>query len=70
MSELQNWFVLYTETGIGVQVFQCLAEGAEHADDQCMYIHPKATILWSGTGSAEEVLDEWADRGSLSKGGE
>ncbi|MGA0398017.1 MAG: hypothetical protein ACO3O3_12720 [Ilumatobacteraceae bacterium] len=63
MSNLQTWCVIYSETGAGVGVFQCMAEDFEHADEQCDNAYPTATILWSGVGSAEEVLNEWADEG-------
>lgn len=59
MAGLQEWFVVYTENGVGVQVFRCMAEDFEHADEQCENAYPEANILWAGTGSAESVLQEW-----------
>ena len=60
MSDLQTWYVIYSETGVGVGVFQCMAEDSDHADEQCNNAYPAATILRSGVGSAEKVLNEWA----------
>jgi hypothetical protein len=54
---LRTHTVIYTEPAEGIfwQFFQCEAEAADHAEEQCRSAYPTGEILWVNEGTARDM---------------
>lgn len=65
--ELYDFVTLYTEPGLesGVLTFQCQAESADHAEEQCKSAYPDADVVWAYRGtSAVDAVEDYLSNGS------
>lgn len=65
--ELYDFVTLYTEPGLesGVLTFQCQAESADHAEEQCKSVYPDADVVWAYRGtSAVDAVEDYLSNGS------
>jgi len=55
--KLRTHTVIYTEPAEGIfwQFFQCEAEAADHAEEQCRNAYPTGEILWVNEGTSREM---------------
>ena len=53
---MDKFTVIYTieSEGIQWQFFECSADDAGHAEEQCANAYPSACILWVNTGHGEK----------------
>lgn len=67
---MNNYFVLYRIESIMCPAdapfaFQCFADAADHADEQCINAYPDADIVW--ISDSDSVMGAYAEYWSLTE---
>ena len=58
--------VIYEELAVpGWQFFQCHADDADHAEEQCVDAYPTATVLWVECGAWPCITKRWIEHGQV-----